>query len=230
MNARLNRGLVDFLRRRQDEDSPADLSDFFSRSGEYADDVDVWPTPANPAKPPTLADVNAGRTHFVGDDCPGGHGCEACDGTSKLLARVEAAKQAEEEPVNPARSGVKYDQGKAMLSLLGMVTRALADVSRVQEYGAKKYPSPDNWKKVENGSRRYRDAALRHLFADLRGEAFDPETGLPHLTHAACCLLIAREHDLGFTPAEDGFELRPLAPTPEGEPLPSWRFERPPRR
>ena len=116
--------------------------------------------------------------------------------------------------------GVKHDSGKAPLSLLGMVTRALADVARVQAFGAKKYPSPDNWKHIPDGARRYRDAALRHLFADIRGEVFDPETGLSHLAHAACNLLIAAEHDMGF----EEIARPPVPPPPDGEKLPAWRF------
>ncbi len=218
-----------------------ELTDFLARRGEYADDVDVWPTPQNPAKPLTGADVRAGLTAsaIIRQTVDGLEPGKPADSLKAVLdAEIRAQRDEwgaiESASVFPepaaAPSGVKHDGGKPMLSLLGMVTRALADVTRVQEYGAKKYPSPDNWKHVPNGSRRYRDAALRHLFADLRGEAVDPETGLPHLAHAACCLLIAREHDLGFTQADDGVELTPLAPAPEGEPLPSWRFERPPKR
>ncbi len=32
-------------------------------------------------------------------------------------------------------------------------------------------------------------AALRHIFAILRGEDLDPESGLPHVHHASCCLM-----------------------------------------
>lgn len=64
---------------------------------------------------------------------------------------------------------------------------ALLSVGEVLAYGAKKY-SARNW---ENGimySRVY-GAATRHLMAFLSGEAMDPETRLPHLAHAACCLM-----------------------------------------
>ena len=45
------------------------------------------------------------------------------------------------------------------------------------------------WQKVEDGHRRYFDAALRHLTAWQTGEQVDAESGLPHLAHAICCLL-----------------------------------------
>jgi hypothetical protein len=60
--------------------------------------------------------------------------------------------------------------------------------------GAKKY-SPDNWKSVPDGKRRYYSAALRHLAAWREGEKLDPETGLPHLSHALCCLLFMSYFD-----------------------------------
>lgn len=116
--------------------------------------------------------------------------------------------------------GKKQDAGKVQMTRLGMVSRALADVARVQEYGSTKYPSPDNWKHVPEGSKRYRDAALRHIMADLSGESHDPETGLTHLAHAACNLLIASEHDQGFPEINS----RSIEPVPAGATRPHWRF------
>jgi hypothetical protein len=83
--------------------------------------------------------------------------------------------------------GVKFDGGKPQWDLLDL--DIMEDVVRVLTFGAKKYPEPDNWKKVPNLSRRYEAAALRHQAARQRGEIIDHETGLPHLAHAMCCLL-----------------------------------------
>lgn len=33
----------------------------------------------------------------------------------------------------------------------------------------------------------------RHLWAYRRGEVSDPESGLPHLAHAMCCLMFMAE-------------------------------------
>lgn len=73
------------------------------------------------------------------------------------------------------------------ITLHASFSPALLSVGEVLAYGAKKY-SARNW---ENGimySRVY-GAATRHLMAFLSGEAMDPETRLPHLAHAACCLM-----------------------------------------
>lgn len=70
---------------------------------------------------------------------------------------------------------------------MGRVPVALLAVGQVLAFGAKKYAAR-NW---ENGivySRVYA-AAQRHLLAHLSGETRDPETGLPHLAHAGCCLM-----------------------------------------
>lgn len=82
--------------------------------------------------------------------------------------------------------GVKYDKDKPRWGLLPW--DGLAPVVDVLTYGAKKY-APDNWRKVPGWEWRYWDAAHRHLAAYGRGEKTDPETGLPHLAHAVCCLL-----------------------------------------
>lgn len=78
----------------------------------------------------------------------------------------------------------KHDTGKAELAHLQF--EQLETIARVQDYGARKY-SRDNWQK--GTFTRYASAALRHIFARLKGERLDPESGLPHLAHAACCIL-----------------------------------------
>jgi hypothetical protein len=87
--------------------------------------------------------------------------------------------------------GVKYDQGKLRWSLLPL--REVEQVVAVLEHGSRKY-SDNNWKHVRPKA-RYFDAALRHFMARLNGEILDPETGLPHLAHAVCCILFLMWHD-----------------------------------
>lgn len=90
--------------------------------------------------------------------------------------------------------GRKDDKDKLDWTLLPI--EPLEDVVRVLEFGAKKY-ARDNWRKVDNAHRRYIAAALRHIVAYQKGEVNDPESGQPHLAHAACCLLFlgALDHD-----------------------------------
>jgi hypothetical protein len=84
------------------------------------------------------------------------------------------------------KSGTKLDATKPRWSLLPSGT--IAQVIAVLEYGAKKY-AVNNWIDVPDAKTRYYDAAMRHLDAWHRGEMNDDESGLPHLAHAACCLL-----------------------------------------
>jgi hypothetical protein len=91
------------------------------------------------------------------------------------------------------KEGIKLDQGKLRYTLLPF--KAITEVVKVLEFGAKKYEK-DNWQKVTNGKERYLDAALRHLVAYLAGEAVDKESGLHHLAHATCCILFTLWLDL----------------------------------
>lgn len=81
--------------------------------------------------------------------------------------------------------GQKNDAGKPPLALLPW--EALIDVAKVLDAGAAKY-GRENWRKGI-GYHRLLDAQMRHLAAFTMGEDFDPETGLSHLAHAACCNL-----------------------------------------
>lgn len=84
---------------------------------------------------------------------------------------------------------VKTDQEKPRMDLLPVL--AIERVAEVLTFGAKKY-APDNWRRVDD-LKRYYAAALRHIFASMRGEKNDPETGKSHMTHAACCILFIVE-------------------------------------
>ncbi|WP_444832631.1 dATP/dGTP diphosphohydrolase domain-containing protein [Aquabacterium sp.] len=83
------------------------------------------------------------------------------------------------------QGGMKFDGDKPMLALLPV--EALEEIGKVLTFGAKKYAA-HNWRKGFVWSRLL-SATLRHTFAFIRGEDKDPETGLSHLAHAACCLL-----------------------------------------
>lgn len=82
---------------------------------------------------------------------------------------------------------VKADTGKPDWTLVPF--EALEGMVKVLEFGANKY-SRNNW--MTNGGFSYRrvlTACFRHLFAWMRGEDKDPESGLNHIWHAQCNLL-----------------------------------------
>ena len=86
--------------------------------------------------------------------------------------------------------GKKNDKEKVMMSLVPWV--AIHEVARVMTYGAKLYGC-GNWRHVETA--RYMDALMRHIYAYRMGERDDNESGLPHLSHALCCMtfIVAKE-------------------------------------
>lgn len=88
--------------------------------------------------------------------------------------------------------GVKFDQEKPRVDLLP--PGALLQIAEVLRYGATKY-SERNWEKGL-ARRRVLSAAIRHLFAYMSGEDLDPESGLPHVAHAGCCILFLIEYTI----------------------------------
>lgn len=93
-------------------------------------------------------------------------------------------------------SGRKDDHGKARTDLLQVV--ALTEVAKVCGFGAAKY-GEDNWRLLKGWRRRYIAACLRHTFAHIAGGGLlgglprDPDSGLPHIAHAAWNLLSVLE-------------------------------------
>jgi hypothetical protein len=82
---------------------------------------------------------------------------------------------------------VKFDDGKVDWTLVPF--EALEGMVQVLEFGAKKY---DRWNWTTGGGfkwTRVLASCLRHLFAFMRGEDNDPESGLSHISHCQCNLL-----------------------------------------
>jgi hypothetical protein len=77
--------------------------------------------------------------------------------------------------------GLKYDNEKPRWDILPY--DAVNEIVKVMTYGAKKY-APHNWKKVSPA--RFEAAMMRHFEAYKRGEVYDDESGLMHLSHMAC--------------------------------------------
>lgn len=145
--------------------------------------------------------LSAGRLQVVADEYEKGPADMALTAADVLSVWWEPKSSSEKGPMLLERAAVytlfalqHFVTGGHPLRKHGNVyglhaslSPALLSVGEVLAYGAKKY-SARNW---ENGimySRVY-GAATRHLMAFLSGEAMDPETRLPHLAHAACCLM-----------------------------------------
>lgn len=68
-------------------------------------------------------------------------------------------------------------------------------VATIMTFGAEKY-GVDNWKECKvNELWRYRDAMERHWNSYLDGEWSDPESGHPHLWHAATNMAMLIWHE-----------------------------------
>ena len=78
--------------------------------------------------------------------------------------------------------GARFNEGKTKWSLVDF--DSLEGMVKVLENGQKKY-GKDNWKKGLPVSEAT-ESLLRHVFALLRGEQVDKESGLPHSAHILC--------------------------------------------
>ena len=105
----------------------------------------------------------------------------------KITTRAAFSNSIFDPPVKTTLEAVKHDSGKTDWSLVPF--EALEEMANVLTFGAKKYAS---WNWTEGGGFSYSRvlrSCLRHLFAFMRGEDLDPESGLSHIAHAQCNLL-----------------------------------------
>lgn len=96
-------------------------------------------------------------------------------------------------------TATKHDAAKPRHSLLP--PHALDAIIAVLEYGAVKYGAR-NWTGGMAYSRPW-DAAKRHMWAWWKGEDVDPESGLPHLAHAAVSLMFLIDYQATNTEGDD---------------------------
>lgn len=108
------------------------------------------------------------------------------------------------EPTNTGTEAgaVKFDQDKLPLHLLS--TEALNQTAAVLAFGADKYAA-HNWRKGFLWSRPLA-AAMRHITAFNAGEDKDPESGLSHLAHAACCIMFLLEFEKTHRELDDRYK------------------------
>lgn len=96
-----------------------------------------------------------------------------------------------------------WDDGKPPLALLP--SEGVRQVALVQAYGAKKYGSFHDYRSGMEASRTM-SCAIRHIMAFMDGEDLDPESGHPHLAHAATRLLFAIQNIKDGTIEDDRFK------------------------
>lgn len=112
-------------------------------------------------------------------------------------------KQLEAKAMKPETgTALKFDQDKLPLNLLS--TEAMNQTAAVLKFGAQKY-AEHNWRKGFAWSRPLA-AAMRHLTAFNDGEDRDPESGLSHLAHAACCIMFLLEFEKTHPELDDRYK------------------------
>lgn len=87
-------------------------------------------------------------------------------------------------------NALKFDGEKPRLDLVP--DAAVKEIAKVFTFGAKKY-APNNWREGFEWHRLIR-AAKGHIADFNDGEDLDPESGLSHLAHAGCCILMLLDH------------------------------------
>jgi len=104
------------------------------------------------------------------------------DGTLKPVEPVTIFTRNEvQESQLGKETAARFDSGKPRYDLIPPY--ALHEIVLVYTYGCHKY-DPDNWWKGMKW-RKVIGPMLRHIYKWLRGEKYDPESGLHHLAHAA---------------------------------------------
>lgn len=102
------------------------------------------------------------------------------------MAGYDAIPMSDKMQKSQTTTGRKDDCNKARWDLLPW--KQIKNVVDVLTFGARKY-ADNNWQKVEKPRERYFAAFQRHISDWWGGEKNDPESGLPHLAHAVCCLI-----------------------------------------
>lgn len=123
--------------------------------------------------------------------------------TMSTKQMVEEALPSISPPEVWPEHGRKDDQAKPRHDL---IPPELNDaVAHVLTFGAGKY-GERNWEKGMRWGRPFA-ALMRHLWAWWRGERQDPETGMSHLWHAACCLTFLISYEARRIGVDDRHDL-----------------------
>jgi hypothetical protein len=99
--------------------------------------------------------------------------------------------------------GIKHDSDKTEYCYMSPI------FIEVLTFGAKKYDA-HNWRKGFKWSRVI-SALFRHIYAWVSGVDKDPETGLSHLAHAACCIMFLVEFEKTHKELDDRYKPETVA-------------------
>jgi hypothetical protein len=143
----------------------------------------------------------ARRPHVEGQcvGCAAAHDDELCDALPDCTGVIFEAAPATETPTESIRERKGAGKPKLASELLAKFPKSCAAVADCSSFGAEKYglrPMDTGYKTVPNAEVAYSDAAVRHITAYLSGQPLDPESGKPHLAHAAWSVLAALEVNL----------------------------------
>lgn len=157
------------------------------------------------------AEIPQGHLHAS----PGGWTFYSADGSTmrtfvtpsgQIQDSIAAAERFAHE-LTPKDAPVKHDSRKSRVDLLD--PSFLVSVGDVFRYGANKYAVRNYLKPPGLKMSQVYGAAMRHLLAFWSGEVFDPESGLPHLSHAACNLQMLHELMVSNLPDVDDRPKKP---------------------
>ncbi len=113
------------------------------------------------------------------------------DDGAGVKARVPISQIEVRNSVQELKVATKHDDNKNRLDLIPVA--GIEAAGRAFTFGAKKY-NDHNWSKGFAYSRLL-GASLRHIFAYVRGQDKDPESGLSHIDHALACLMMLAAHE-----------------------------------
>jgi hypothetical protein len=115
--------------------------------------------------------------------------------------KVDAASPQPVPSTDPAQA-FKSDAGKVQFDLLeDGAPNALLEIAKVMSWAVEvKGYHPHSWQEIPDAIRRYKAALGRHRNAIARGEVLDPESGLLHWAHAACCVIFITELEIRSKP------------------------------
>ena len=109
-----------------------------------------------------------------------------------MAGRIKAGVSEMTKKNKPPVQLMKFDKGKPRFGLLH--PKALNEIARVFTHGAVKYNS---WNWMAGTSwERYYSALQRHLNAYWDREDYDRGSGLLHLAHSGCCIMILLVYQL----------------------------------